>query len=175
MARVFPEDVAYTREHEWVRRQASAGVRVGITDFAQKSLGDIVFVTLPAVGAEVAAGEPCGELESTKSVSDVFAPVSGTVSAVNPALDGSPELVNSDPYGEGWMFKVAVSSQEELAGLLDAAATGSRPGERPGRDGFPRPGRAVRAWFTVRWVGLRRSGLVSPDRASRSVRGARFG
>lgn len=121
---MFPEDVAYTREHEWVRRleESAGGVRVGITDFAQKSLGDIVFVTLPAVGAEVAAGEPCGELESTKSVSDVFAPVSGTVLAVNPALDASPELVNTDPYGEGWMFEVAAASQEQVAGLLDAAA-----------------------------------------------------
>jgi glycine cleavage system H protein len=95
---------------------------VGITDFAQRSLGDIVFVTLPEVGAAVAAGQPCGELESTKSVSDVFAPVSGTVSAVNAALEASPELVNSDPYGEGWMFEVSLSSEGEVADLLDAAA-----------------------------------------------------
>lgn len=120
---MFPEDLAYTREHEWVRRAGGeSGARVGITDFAQRSLGDIVFVTLPEVGAAVAAGQPCGELESTKSVSDVFAPVSGTVSAVNAALEASPELVNSDPYGEGWMFEVSLSSEGEVADLLDAAA-----------------------------------------------------
>jgi glycine cleavage system H protein len=119
----FPEDLKYTAEHEWVRAGGETAVaRVGITDFAQDALGDIVFVTLPEVGREVEAGQPCGELESTKSVSDVYAPVTGTVTAVNPALDANPELVNSDPYGEGWMFEVGYSGPEALDGLLDAGA-----------------------------------------------------
>jgi len=119
----FPEDLKYTEEHEWVRAGAEGGaVRIGITDFAQDALGDIVFVTLPQVGATVTAGEPCGELESTKSVSDVYAPVSGTVTTINGALDANPELVNSDPYGEGWMFEVeADGGAGALDGLLDAA------------------------------------------------------
>ncbi len=118
---MIPGDLRYTAEHEWVAGDGSGPVRVGITHFAQDALGDIVFVTLPEAGAEVLAGEPCGELESTKSVSDVYAPVSGTVSALNGALDANPELVNSDPYGEGWMFEVEVSGPEALDGLLDAA------------------------------------------------------
>ena len=117
----IPEDLKYTVEHEWVRAASGTLVRVGITDFAQDALGDIVFVTLPQAGAEIQAGEPCGELESTKSVSDVYAPVSGTVTAVNAALDANPELVNSDHYGDGWMFEVEVSGPEVLDGLLDAA------------------------------------------------------
>ena len=117
----IPEDLKYTAEHEWVRADSGTVLRVGITDFAQDALGDIVFVTLPQSGAEIQAGEPCGELESTKSVSDIYAPVSGTVGAVNGALDANPELVNSDPYGEGWMFEVEVSGLEALDGLLDAA------------------------------------------------------
>ena len=117
----IPEDLTYTVEHEWVRAASATVVRVGITDFAQDALGDIVFLTLPQAGTEIQAGEPCGELESTKSVSDVYAPVSGTVAVVNAALDANPELVNSDPYGEGWMFEVEVSGPEVLDGLLDAA------------------------------------------------------
>ncbi|MBS2963015.1 glycine cleavage system protein GcvH [Actinocrinis puniceicyclus] len=117
----IPEDLNYTAEHEWVRADTETMLRVGITDFAQDALGDIVFVTLPQPGAEIQAGEPCGELESTKSVSDVYAPVSGTVTAVNGALDANPELVNSDPYGEGWMFEVEASGPEALDALLDAA------------------------------------------------------
>jgi glycine cleavage system H protein len=119
----FPEDLKYTVEHEWVRPAADGSLlRVGITDFAQDALGDIVFVTLPEIGSPVTAGEPCGELESTKSVSDVYAPVSGTVTAVNGALDANPELVNSDPYGEGWMFEVEPAEAiGALDGLLDAA------------------------------------------------------
>jgi glycine cleavage system H protein len=116
-----PDDLTYTAEHEWARSEPDGSVRVGITDFAQDALGDIVFVTLPQAGAEIQAGEPCGELESTKSVSDVYAPVSGTVATVNTALDANPELVNSDPYGDGWMFEVEVSGPEVLDGLLDAA------------------------------------------------------
>jgi len=115
-----PEDLKYTPEHEWVRGTGPV-VEVGITDFAQDSLGDIVFVTLPEVGAEIKAGEPCGELESTKSVSDLYAPVDGTVAEVNTALDANPELVNSDPYGEGWIFKVELSDGTSVDGLLDAA------------------------------------------------------
>ena len=115
-----PEDLKYTAEHEWVRG-AGPVVRVGITDFAQDSLGDIVFVTLPEVGAKIEAGGPCGELESTKSVSDLYAPLSGTVTEVNGALDANPELVNADPYGEGWIFEVELAAGESVDALLDAA------------------------------------------------------
>jgi len=117
----FPEDLHYTAEHEWVRR-SEAGVRVGITAYAQDALGDIVFVSLPAVGTQLQAGQPLGEVESTKSVSDVYAPVAGTVSGRNEALDGQPELVNSDPYGEGWMIEIEPSDPGALDALLDVAA-----------------------------------------------------
>ncbi|MGH3326880.1 MAG: glycine cleavage system protein GcvH [Streptomycetales bacterium] len=119
---MYPQDLKYTAEHEWVRgpREPHGIVRIGITDYAQNALGDIVFVTLPEVGGKVAAGQRCGELESTKSVSDVYAPVSGTVTARNESLDATPEVVNSDPYGEGWMFEVQPSDPAQLAGLLDA-------------------------------------------------------
>ena len=106
----IPSDLHYTAEHEWVRRSGEDTVRVGITDFAQSALGDVVFVQLPDVGSQVTAGESFGEVESTKSVSDLFAPVSGTVSAVNGDLEASPQLVNSDPYGAGWLLRI------ELAG-----------------------------------------------------------
>ena len=115
-----PEDLKYTSEHEWVRGTGPA-VEVGITDFAQDSLGDIVFVTLPKAGESVTAGEPCGELESTKSVSDIYAPVTGTVTEVNAALEANPELVNSDPYGEGWLFKIQLADGASVDDLLDAA------------------------------------------------------
>jgi glycine cleavage system H protein len=122
----IPPDLHYTAEHEWVRRSGEDTVRVGITDFAQSALGDVVFVQLPDVGSEVTAGESFGEVESTKSVSDLFAPVSGTVSAVNGELEGSPQLVNSDPYGGGWLLDVQVSDAAELESaistLLDAEA-----------------------------------------------------
>ena len=122
----IPSDLHYTAEHEWVRRSGDDTVRVGITDFAQSALGDVVFVQLPDVGSEVTAGESFGEVESTKSVSDLFAPVSGTVSAVNGDLDDSPQLVNSDPYGAGWLLDVQVSDAAELEStistLLDAEA-----------------------------------------------------
>ncbi len=116
----IPEDLRYSREHEWVRVQGNVA-RVGITDFAQDSLGDVVFVQLPAEGLEVAAGASISEIESTKSVSDVYVPVSGVVRAVNHALDDQPELVNRDPYGEGWMLEVELSDPDEVNGLLDAA------------------------------------------------------
>lgn len=115
----YPEDLGYTAEHEWVR--VTDGVaRVGITGYAQDALGDVVFVTLPDVGADVSEGESCGEVESTKSVSELYAPVSGTVIGRNDALDSNPELVNSDPYGEGWMFDVQLADGAEPQ-LLDAA------------------------------------------------------
>ena len=116
-----PDDLRYTREHEWIRTTGET-LRVGVTDFAQDALGDIVFVTLPEVGAQIAAGEPCGEVESTKSVSDIYAPVSGTVVARNESLDAAPELVNSDPYGEGWMMDIRPDDPASVDGLLDAAA-----------------------------------------------------
>ncbi|HTL23980.1 MAG TPA: glycine cleavage system protein GcvH [Mycobacteriales bacterium] len=120
-----PADLKYTAEHEWVR-VVGDHVRVGITDYAQESLGDIVFVTLPAVGTTVSLGDSFGEVESTKSVSDLFAPLGGVVVARNEELDAHPELVNSDPYGEGWMVDIApeggVLSALAAAHLLDAAA-----------------------------------------------------
>ena len=122
----IPPDLSYTAEHEWVRRSGDDTVRVGITDFAQSALGDVVFVQLPDAGTELTAGESFGEVESTKSVSDLYAPVSGKVSAVNTDLDGSPQLVNSDPYGAGWLLDVQVSEVGELesaiSSLLDAEA-----------------------------------------------------
>jgi glycine cleavage system H protein len=120
---VYPEDLKYTSEHEWVRRPGAAegSVRVGITDYAQDALGDIVYVSLPEVGTDINDGSAVGELESTKSVSDVYAPVSGEVVARNEALDATPELVNNDPYGGGWLFEVVPSDPTQLEGLLDAA------------------------------------------------------
>jgi glycine cleavage system H protein len=116
----YPDDLHYTPEHEWVRADGDV-VRVGITAFAQDALGDIVFVTLPEEGDEVTAGSPCGEVESTKSVSDIYAPVSGTVTSRNAALETAPELVNSDPYGEGWMFEIRTDDAAAVDGLLPAA------------------------------------------------------
>jgi glycine cleavage system H protein len=118
----YPEDLRYTAEHEWVRADADSGVvRVGITAYAQDALGDVVYVTLPEVGATVTEGEACGEVESTKSVSDLFAPLTGSVTARNEGLDATPELVNSDPYGEGWLFEIQPSEASAVAGLLDVA------------------------------------------------------
>jgi glycine cleavage system H protein len=116
-----PENLRYTREHEWVDVTSEGRVRFGITDHAQEALGDIVFVTLPAVGAAVSAGEPCGEVESTKSVSDIYAPVSGTVVSRNDAIETSPETLNADPYGDGWIAEVEPSDPAAVEGLLDAA------------------------------------------------------
>lgn len=117
-----PEDLKYTEEHEWLATTESGAVRVGITDYAQDQLGDVVFVELPKVGATVEAGSPLGEVESTKSVSEIFAPVAGTVVAVNTALDDTPELINSDPYGEGWIVEINAGDPSALEGLMDAAA-----------------------------------------------------
>ena len=116
-----PEDLHYTKDHEWVREEGDT-LRVGVTDYAQDALGDIVFVTLPEAGSQVSAGEACGEIESTKSVSDVYAPVGGTVVERNEALDSSPELVNSDPYGDGWMLVIRPDAADATSGLLDAQA-----------------------------------------------------
>ncbi|HEY1331725.1 MAG TPA: glycine cleavage system protein GcvH [Actinomycetota bacterium] len=117
----FPEDLRYTREHEWVRVE-SGHARVGITDFAQDALGDVVYVDAPEVGTEVKAGEPFGEVESTKSVSDVYSPVTGTVAERNPLLADSPQLVNEDPYGQGWMVVVEMSDPGQVEALMDASA-----------------------------------------------------
>ena len=121
---MYPEDLKYTTEHEWVRTpgDSEGSVRVGITHFAQDALGDIVYVSLPQVGEQVAAGSTCGELESTKSVSDIYAPVSGEVVATNSALDATPELVNNDPYEGGWLFEVRIGDAAEVDGLMDADA-----------------------------------------------------
>jgi glycine cleavage system H protein len=119
----IPSDLRYTAEHEWVRRTGSDTVQVGITDFAQSSLGDVVFVQLPEVGAAVTAGEAFGEVESTKSVSDLYAPISAKVVAVNGDLEGNPQLVNSEPYGGGWLVELsadAAALDEGVAALLDA-------------------------------------------------------
>src|SRR5439155_26159225 len=117
----FPEDLHYTQEHEWLRVEGNEGV-VGITDFAQDALGDVVFVELPPVGATFARGQAFGVVESNKTVSDLFAPVAGRVTAVNHVLRDEPERVNSDPYGEGWMIRITVSKRDEVDSLLDADA-----------------------------------------------------
>ena len=121
----IPADLRYTPEHEWVRRTGDGTVRVGITDFAQSSLGDVVYVQLPDVGSEVSAGESFGEVESTKSVSDLYAPVTAKVIAVNSDLESNPQLVNSDPYGQGWLLELQADGdtlEQGLAALLDADA-----------------------------------------------------
>ncbi|HET9729033.1 MAG TPA: glycine cleavage system protein GcvH [Acidimicrobiia bacterium] len=114
-----PEDLRYTKEHEWVRVTGDTA-RIGITDFAQDSLGDVVFVQLPDVGLDVIGGASVSEIESTKSVSDIYAPITGAVAAVNEALTTQPELVNSDPYGDGWIFEVTIAEAAELDALLSA-------------------------------------------------------
>jgi glycine cleavage system H protein len=119
---IVPEDLHYTREHEWVAIAGSAA-SVGITDHAQHALGDVVYVSPPAPGTTVTAGEPCGEVESTKSVSDIFAPLDGEVTEVNPEIEENPGLVNTDPYGAGWLFKVALAGDAAPLppGLLSAS------------------------------------------------------
>lgn len=125
----YPEDLRYTVEHEWVRTGNGKLVRVGITQFATEALSDVVYVSLPTVGEEVAAGDSCGELESTKSVSDVFSPVSGLITAVNAALQDAPQMINADPYGDGWLFEVEARDETELDDLLDADAYAEHVGE----------------------------------------------
>lgn len=117
----YPDDLKYAPNHEWVRRDGDT-IRMGISDFAQDALGDVVYVELPEVGATATAGEAFAEVESTKSVSDVYAPASGTIVAVNHALEDTPELVNSDPYGDGWFAVIELTDASELDTLKDAAA-----------------------------------------------------
>jgi glycine cleavage system H protein len=116
----FPEDLRYTKEHEWVRDEGDGRVRVGITDYAQGALGDVVYVDVPEVGTTVTAGQPFSEVESTKSVSDVYAPVSGTVAERNAALDEHPELINEAPYGDGWIVLLQVADPQGMSELIDA-------------------------------------------------------
>ena len=118
----YPADLRYTSDHEWVKDQGDGVVRIGITAFAQDALGDVVYVSLPGVGDTVAAGDSCGEVESTKSVSDLYAPVEGEVTAVNEQLDATPELVNSDPYGEGWMYELRLADASSVNDLQDVEA-----------------------------------------------------
>jgi glycine cleavage system H protein len=118
----FPEDLRYTKEHEWVRDEGNGRVRIGITDFAQEALGDVVYVDVPDVGALVTSGQAFSEVESTKSVSDVYAPVDGTVIERNAMLDERPELVNDAPYGDGWLVLIEMSEPVSLEALLDASA-----------------------------------------------------
>jgi glycine cleavage system H protein len=122
---VIPEDLRYTADHEWIgTREGSDALRVGITDFAQDKLGDIVFVQLPEPGTAVEAGQPLGEVESTKSVSEIFSPVTGTVRARNEQLSDEPELINSDPYGSGWLVEIEPADPTDIDDLLDAATYG---------------------------------------------------
>lgn len=125
----FPEDLRYTPAHEWVRDQGDGTVRVGISAFAQDELGDVVYVTLPDQGQTLSAGDACGEVESTKTVSELYAPLSGEVVTVNDALDATPELVNSDPYGEGWMYELRLDDPGVVATLLDVQAYRASLGE----------------------------------------------
>lgn len=119
---MIPEELGYTTDHEWISRIGADSVRIGITDYAQQQLGDVVFVQLPDVGEQVTSGQTLGEVESTKSVSDLFAPLDGEVIGRNDALDDRPELVNSEPYGEGWMLELRLTDTAAVDGLLDAAA-----------------------------------------------------
>ena len=123
MSRVeTPDDLRYTREHEWARDEGQGKVRVGITDYAQDALGDVVYVDAPEPGTEVQSGQPLGEVESTKSVSDLYAPVTGEVTEINPAVVDDPALINSDPYGAGWLFKVAARSDGPLLSAQEYAS-----------------------------------------------------
>ncbi len=119
---MFPDDLRYTSKHEWVRQGASSTVRVGITSYAAEALGDVVYVSLPQIGEEVAADDACAEVESTKSVSDVYSPATGVVTAVNELLNSTPETINSDPYGDGWIFELELSEPGEVEDLLDVDA-----------------------------------------------------
>jgi glycine cleavage system H protein len=125
----YPEDLKYTAEHEWVRSGNESTVRVGITEYAAEQLGDVVFASLPSVGDTVSAGDACGELESTKSVSDLFSPVPGTITAVNSVLEANPETINADPYGDGWLFELDLEEGADLDDLLDADAYAEEVGD----------------------------------------------
>lgn len=118
----IPEELRYTEEHEWIAVRGDETVRIGITEFAQEQLGDVVFVDLPETGGELTAGDVFGEIESTKSVSELFAPLDGEIVAVNSAVTETPELINSDPYGEGWLVEIKFADAGMLDGLLDAEA-----------------------------------------------------
>ncbi len=124
----IPSDLRYAKSHEWTRLESDGTVTVGITDYAQNSLGDITYVQAPKVGATLKAGEVFGVVESVKAASDLYAPVAGTVTAVNPTLSSAPETVNQSPYGEGWMLKLKPADPASLAGLLDAASYGKLVG-----------------------------------------------
>ena len=119
-----PEDLRYSSDHEWIRLEDGNRARVGITDYAQDALGDIVYVDLPTIGAEVSVGQSISEVESTKSVSDIYAPLDGTVVEINEDLNDEPERLNNDPYGDGWIFVVEIPDAAAVDGLLDAAAYG---------------------------------------------------
>jgi glycine cleavage system H protein len=119
---VVPQDLTYTAEHEWARAEDDGTLRVGITDFAQEALGDVVFVSLPAVGSQVSAGQVLGEVESTKSVSEIYAPFAGEVVARNDELETRPDLLNTDAYGNGWIVTIRPADSDATAGLLDASA-----------------------------------------------------
>lgn len=116
-----PEELKYTKSHEWVRRESDGSVTVGITEHAQDLLGDMVFVELPEVGRQLAAAEDCAVVESVKAASDVYAPITGEVTAANSALEDSPEIVNQHPYGDGWLFRLKPADEAEIDALLDAA------------------------------------------------------
>ncbi len=124
----YPENLRYTAEHEWVEVRPDGSVRVGITSYAQEALGDVVYVSAPSVGDSVTAGDACGEVESTKSVSDLYSPLAGEVTAVNDALDGTPELVNSDPYGEGWIYELRPANAADVENLMSVAGYRSQLG-----------------------------------------------
>ncbi len=126
---MFPEDLRYTDKHEWVRAGNGSTVRVGITSYAAEALGDVVYVSLPQVGEEVALDDACAEVESTKSVSDVYAPLSGVITAVNEQLSDTPDTVNTAPYGDGWLFEIEISDPTELEDLLDADGYAEVAGE----------------------------------------------
>lgn len=117
----FPAELKYTKDHEWIKVEGNTAI-VGITEFAQRELGDIVYVDIPSVGKEVAKEDTFGTVEAVKTVSDLFMPLSGTVTDINPALDSQPELVNTDPYGDGWMVKISIKDASEIDGLLSAEA-----------------------------------------------------
>ena len=125
----YPEDLKYSSDHEWVRSGNGSTVRIGVTDYAADQLGDIVFASLPSIGETVSTGDACGELESTKSVSDIFSPVPGVVAAVNALLESNPETINADPYGDGWLFEVDLEEGADLDDLLDADAYAEQVGD----------------------------------------------